>query len=249
MLIRSGRRFLSATSGRSFRRQLRELPRRAMRPRGGWTCGPSPDASRGARAGPRSISPTMNPACCWNGSRGTRCRRARHGSFRTVRSQSSAAGSAEVPAPITPIVYRSRFRQSATKIGGSGRFGRFPSRPCRAVTDDARARTPIDAFLLEKMEPMGLTFRPMPMQRHWSAARPSICWACHLHPRSSMPYQTTIARMPSSGWSTACWRRRTSASAGAATGWTSRAMSTRSASTPTRPTSSRAKGSGSIATM
>ena len=56
-------------------------------------------------------------------------------------------------------------------------------------------------------------------------------------------------RMPSSDWSTGCWPRRTLASAGAATGWTWRAMSTRSASTPTRPTSSSARASGSIATM
>ena len=63
-----------------------------------------------------------------------------------------------------------------------------------------------------------------------------------------MPTWRTAAPEPSSGWSTACSPRRTTASGGVDTGSTSPATRTRSASTPMRPTSSSAKGNGSIAT-
>ena len=77
---------------------------------------------------------------------------------------------------------------------------------------------------------------------HAASAGPlSICSACRRRRKRLTPFLPTHPRTPTRSWSTGCWPRRTTASAGAATGstWpatptrTATAAPTRSAPTPT----------------
>ena len=99
----------------------------------------------------------------------------------------------------------------------------------------ARARTAIDSFLLAKLKPKGLAFSDEAGRRR---ADPGACLLTSRAAAVARGGRGVRARIesatPTSGWSTACWPRRITASAGDGTGSTSPATPT---ATATRATS------------
>ena len=99
--------------------------------------------------------------------------------------------------------------------------------------DTAWVKGPIDAFVLRKLEDEGLCRPSRRAASPCSAAPASTCWACRRRPRRSMGSSTTPAPTRTSGCSTGCWPRRTTASGGVVTGSTSSDTPTREDSRPT----------------
>ena len=85
------------------------------------------------------------------------------------------------------------------------------------------AKTDIDRFVLARLGKGGP--KPVaPANKHDLLRRAiSISPVSRPRPKRKPRLKRTIRRTPSPKWWTGCWRRRTMASAGAASGWTSRA--------------------------
>ena len=121
--------------------------------------------------------------------------------------------------------------------------------PVPKVKNRKHVRTPIDAFLLQRLESEGPRFLSRCLQAHVIAPRlagPDRS-SSRLR-RISGPTSTTSGRMRTRGSSTRCWSRSTTVSGGAATGWMRPATATSPGSTPPSTTSSSSTGCGVTAT-
>ena len=113
-------------------------------------------------------------------------------------------------------------RRPRRSIGPSFRRA---SRKLPDVRDAAWAKSPIDRFVLAALEGKGLKPAPAADKRDADPPRYVRPHRPAAHARRNPRLPGRRARpTPSPGWSTACWPRRTTASAGGATGWTSPAM-------------------------
>ena len=198
------------------------------------------DARKGATRARRSCPASTTRACSGSGSRPTRCPRARRSS-RPARRPTIAAWIDQGAPTARPEPARLHARPGPDR-GGDGRSGRSsrsagPSRPGSAGR--APVRTPIDAFLLARLEDDGLAFSPEADRRdpdpprHVRPDRP----AADARGGRSVPRRRPRPT-PTSGWSTACSPRPSTASAGPGTGSTSPATPTATATPrkdPVRP--------------
>ena len=98
------------------------------------------------------------------------------------------------------------------------------------------ARSDIDRFILARLRREGLEPSAETDRRTWLRRVTFDLVGLPPSPEEIVTFVADTAPAPTNGWSTGCWRRRISASAGAATGWT-RCATPRAAGTSSTTTS------------
>ena len=133
-------------------------------------------------------------------------------------------------------------KPAATGVFSQARTSHWAFQPVRDYApptgeSTAWARSPVDRFILAKLEEKGPPPAPpragkLTLIRR---AKYDLLGLASAEAKSANSSQTTL-RMHSRSWSTACWRRRSMARSGAGTGWTWRATPNPAGSTKTTPT-------------
>ena len=108
----------------------------------------------------------------------------------------------------------------------TGLFSRSGMRLRRAVKDREWLRTPLDAFVLARLEAAGLAPSREADKRTLIRRATMDLWGIPRRPMRLTRLSRTGHPTPLTGWLIVCWLRHGMASAGAGTGWTSPATPT-----------------------
>ncbi len=185
-----------------------------------------------ARAARSSAPASPTTASCGSECATTRCRR--KNAFPKRKRMSCAPGSrpasAGAPTPSTPSASPPT-GGPATTGGPCGRCG--GRRPPRSAMPAACA-IPSMPSSSPACKRRGCISPPRRIGGRSLAGSSSISSACRRRPRTSRPSCAIPIRWLTRSWWIACWRRRITASAGPATGWTWCATARATASSATR---------------